>query len=131
MNWLTTLFEIPSAIQAVIIICLICALGLALSKWRIRGISLGVTYVFFFGILAGAAGLKVDSQMLSYAESFGLILFVYTLGLQVGPGFMSTFRKGGTTLNLLALGVVVPTLRHSVRLNKRSSSATCRPRVRP
>ena len=107
MNWLTTLFEIPSAIQAVIIICLICALGLALSKWRIRGISLGVTYVFFFGILAGAAGLKVDSQMLNYAESFGLILFVYTLGLQVGPGFMSTFRKGGTTLNLLALGVVV------------------------
>lgn len=107
MNWLTTLFEIPSAIQAVIIICLICALGLALSKWRIRGISLGVTYVFFFGILAGAAGLKVDSQMLNYAESFGLILFVYTLGLQVGPGFMSTFRKGGTTLNLLALGVVL------------------------
>lgn len=102
MNTLIT----PSPIQAVIVICLISALGLGLSKLRFKGISLGVTYVFFFGILAGAVGLQVDSQMLAYAESFGLILFVYTLGLQVGPGFMSTFRKGGTMLNLLALGVV-------------------------
>ena len=107
MNWLTNTLLTPSAIQAVIVICLISALGLGLSKVRIKGISLGVTYVFFFGILAGAVGLQVDSQMLNYAESFGLILFVYTLGLQVGPGFMSTFRKGGTTLNLLGLGVVV------------------------
>lgn len=106
MNWLTNTLLTPSAIQAVIVICLISALGLGLSKVRIKGISLGVTYVFFFGILAGAIGLHVDSQMLNYAESFGLILFVYTLGLQVGPGFMSTFRKGGTTLNLLGLGVV-------------------------
>ena len=102
MNTLIT----PSPIQAVIVICLISALGLGLSKLRCKGISLGVTYVFCFGILAGAVGWQVDSQMLAYAESFGLILFVYTLGLQVGPGFMSTFRKGGTTLNLLALGVV-------------------------
>lgn len=106
MNWLMNTLVTPSPIQAVIVICLISALGLGLSKLRFKGISLGVTYVFFFGILAGAVGLQVDSQMLAYAESFGLILFVYTLGLQVGPGFMSTFRKGGTTLNLLALGVV-------------------------
>lgn len=106
MNWLVNTLITPSPIQAVIVICLISALGLGLSKLRFKGISLGVTYVFFFGILAGAVGLQVDSQMLAYAESFGLILFVYTLGLQVGPGFMSTFRKGGTTLNLLALGVV-------------------------
>ena len=92
--------------QAVVIICLICALGLALGKLRFRGISLGVTYVFFIGILFGALGLQLDAQMLSYAESFGLILFVYTLGLQVGPGFMSTFLTGGAQLNLLALGVV-------------------------
>ena len=85
MNWLTDTLLTPSAVQAVIIICLISAFGLALSKWRIKGISLGVTYVFFFGILAGASGLQVDAQMLNYAESFGLILFVYTLGLQVGP----------------------------------------------
>ncbi len=107
MNWLIDTFLKPTAIQAVIIICLICALGLALSKLRFRGISLGVTYVFFFGILAGAVGLEVNTQMLNYAESFGLVLFVYTLGLQVGPGFISTFRQGGTTLNLLGLGVVV------------------------
>lgn len=106
MNWLMNTLITPSPIQAVIVICLISALGLGLSKLRFKGISLGVTYVFFFGILAGAVGLQVDSQMLAYAESFGLILFVYTLGLQVGPGFMSTFRKGGTTLNLLALAVV-------------------------
>ena len=106
MNWLMNTLITPSPIQAVIVICLISALGLGLSKLRFKGISLGVTYVFFFGILAGAVGLQVDSQMLAYAECFGLILFVYTLGLQVGPGFMSTFRKGGTTLNLLALGVV-------------------------
>lgn len=107
MDWLSDTFIHHSAIQTVIIISLICALGLSLGKLRIRGFSLGVTYVFFFGILAGSLGLTLDAQMLSYAESFGLILFVYALGLQVGPGFMSTFRKGGTSLNLLAFSVVV------------------------
>lgn len=107
MDWLYDTLLKPTAVQAVIVIALICALGLSLAKLRFRGISLGVTYVFFFGILAGAVGLHIDAQMLGYAESFGLILFVYTLGLQVGPGFMSTFRKGGTTLNLLSLSVVV------------------------
>lgn len=107
MNWFTEAFLTPSAIQAVIVISLICALGLAFGGIRVRGVSLGVTYVFFVGILAGAVGLQVDAQMLNYAESFGLILFVYTLGLQVGPGFMSTFRQGGTQLNMLAVGVVV------------------------
>lgn len=107
MEWLKDTICTPSAVQAVIIICLICAFGLTLGKIRFRGISLGVTYVFFFGILAGAVGLKVDNQMLNYAESFGLVLFVYALGLQVGPGFMSAFRTGGTTLNFLGVGVVV------------------------
>ncbi len=107
MDWIYDTLLKPTAVQAVIVIALICALGLSLAKLRFRGISLGVTYVFFFGILAGAVGLHIDAQMLGYAESFGLILFVYTLGLQVGPGFMSTFRKGGTTLNLLSLSVVV------------------------
>lgn len=107
MDWLTDTLFAPTAVQAVIVICLICALGLALGNIRFRGVSLGVTYVFFIGILAGALGLQVDNQMLSYAESFGLILFVYTLGLQVGPGFVSAFRQGGTQLNLLAVGVVL------------------------
>lgn len=106
-NWFEQTILAPSAVQAVIVIALICAVGLALGKLRIRGISLGVTYVFFIGILAGALGLRIDAQMLSYAESFGLILFVYLLGLQVGPGFIGAFRQGGTELNVLALAVVV------------------------
>ena len=81
MNWLYETLWQHTPVQAVVIICLICALGLALGKLRFRGISLGVTYVFFIGILFGALGLELDAQMLSYAESFGLILFVYTLGL--------------------------------------------------
>lgn len=106
-SWFEQTLLAPSAIQAVIVIALICAVGLALGKLRIRGISLGVTYVFFIGILAGAVGLRVDAQMLSYAESFGLILFVYLLGLQVGPGFIGAFKQGGAELNVLALAVVV------------------------
>ena len=106
MNWLDATLCNPSALQAVVIICLISAIGLSLGKLRILGISLGVTFVFFAGILAGHLGLKIDPQMLNYAESFGLVLFVYALGLQVGPGFVSSFRKGGTKLNLLALCVV-------------------------
>lgn len=105
--WLEDTIFVHSAVQAVIIICLICAMGLSLGKIKVRGISFGVAFVFFIGILAGSIGLKIDAQMLSYAESFGLVLFVYTLGLQVGPGFISTFRTGGTQLNMLAAGVVL------------------------
>ncbi|MBO5703183.1 MAG: putative transporter [Bacteroidaceae bacterium] len=106
-EWFNDTIIVHSAVQAVIIICLICAIGLSLGKIKFRGISLGVTFVFFIGILAGSLGLEIDPQMLSYAESFGLVLFVYTLGLQVGPGFISTFRIGGTQLNILATGVVL------------------------
>lgn len=105
--WFVDLLIKPSAIQAVIVLSAVCALGLSLAKFRFRGISLGITFVFFSGILAGALGLKLDPQMLSYAESFGLILFVYALGLHVGPGFVTTFRHGGTMLNLLSIGVVL------------------------
>ena len=105
--WLEDTIFVHSAVQAVIIICLICAMGLSLGKIKVRGISFGVAFVFFIGILAGSIGLKIDAQMLSYAESFGLVLFLYTLGLQVGPGFISTFRTGGTQLNMLAAGVVL------------------------
>ncbi|RKV75016.1 MAG: transporter, partial [Alloprevotella sp.] len=105
--WIVKLLTEPSAIQAVIILSAVCALGLSMAKFRFRGISLGITFVFFAGILAGALGLKLDPQMVSYAESFGLILFVYTLGLQVGPGFVTTFKHGGTWLNILSLAVVI------------------------
>ena len=107
MEWLYSLFVEHSALQAVVVLSLISAIGLGLGKIHICGISLGVTFVFFAGILAGHFGLSIDTQMLNYAESFGLIIFVYALGLQVGPGFFSSFRKGGVQLNMLALGVVL------------------------
>lgn len=107
MEWFNSLLNEQTALQAVVVISLISAIGLALGKIHIMGISLGVTFVFFIGIFAGHLGLTVDPQMLNYAESFGLILFVYSLGLQVGPGFFSSFRKGGIKLNMLAVGVVL------------------------
>lgn len=107
MEWLYNLFFEQSALQAVVILSLITAVGLGLGKLHIFGISLGVTFVFFMGILAGHLGFSIDPQMLTYAESFGLVLFVYALGLQVGPGFFSSFQRGGYRLNLLSLGVIV------------------------
>lgn len=107
MEWLYNLFFEQSALQAVVILSLITAVGLGLGKIHIFGISLGVTFVFFMGILAGHLGFSIAPQMLTYAESFGLVLFVYALGLQVGPGFFSSFQRGGYRLNLLSLGVIV------------------------
>lgn len=107
MEWLYNLFFEQSALQAVVILSLITAVGLGLGKIHIFGISLGVTFVFFMGILAGHLGFSIDPQMLTYAESFGLVMFVYALGLQVGPGFFSSFQRGGYRLNLLSLGVIV------------------------
>lgn len=107
MNWLSDIFLSHSPLQAVIIISVIIAVGLALGKIRIWGISLGVTFVFFAGILAGHIGLSIDPTILHYTENLGLVLFVYELGLKVGPGFFSSFRKGGMELNLLGLGVLV------------------------
>ena len=106
MEWFNSLFFEHSAMQAVIIMAVIIALGLGLGKLRIGGISLGMTCVFFAGILIGHLGFSIDPAMLKYAESFGLVLFVYELGLQVGPGFFSSFRQGGVLLNMLAFGVV-------------------------
>ena len=107
MEWLNSIFFEHTPLQAVVILSLITAIGLGLGKLRFFGISLGVTFVFFAGILAGHLGLSIDPKMLTYAESLGLVLFVYELGLQVGPGFFSSFRQGGIQLNSLALGVVM------------------------
>ncbi len=107
MDFINSLFIDHSALQAVIVLSLISAMGLGLGKIRFFGISLGVTFVFFIGIMCGHFGISIDPQMLQYAESFGLILFVYALGLQVGPGFFSSFRKGGFRLNMMAMSVVL------------------------
>ena len=107
MNWFESLFFEQSALQAVCVISVIIAVGLGLGKLRICGISLGVTFVFFTGIMAGHLGLAIDPVILKYAENFGLMLFVYELGLKVGPGFFSSFRTGGLKLNMLGLGLVL------------------------
>ena len=107
MDWIKDIILEHSALQALIVISLLSAIGLMLGRIRVWGVSLGVTFVFFVGILAGHLGISVDADMLNYAESFGLVLFVYALGLQVGPGFFSSFRTGGLRLNLLGAGVVL------------------------
>ena len=92
-------------LQAVIVISLVSAVGLFLGRQKIFGISLGITFVFFAGILAGHFGIVVNKDMLNFAQSFGLILFVYSLGLQVGPGFFSSLKKGGVAMNMMGLNV--------------------------
>ena len=107
MDWINGLFSIPSALQGVVVISLICAVGLGLGKIKFAGISLGVAFVFFFGIAVGSLGLKVDDQMLNYCETFGLVIFVYTLGLHVGPNFFGSFRHEGTSFNIWSLAVII------------------------
>lgn len=107
MEWFDTLLIRHSPMQAVIVLSVIIAIGLGLGKIKICGVSLGVTFVFFVGILAGHIGLSIDNDMLQYAQSFGLVLFVYELGLKVGPGFFESFRSGGIRLNMLCLGLVL------------------------
>lgn len=107
MNWFTELFTQQTFMQAVMILSLICASGLALGRIKIFGISLGVTFVFFAGIIAGHFGIEMNPEMLAFAQNFGLILYIYALGLQVGPGFFSSFKKGGIKMNLLALLLLI------------------------
>lgn len=107
MEYLRLLFTEHSALQAIIVLSLISALGVMLGRIRIFGISLGTAFIFFVGILAGHCGLTIDGSMLHYAESFGLVLFVYALGLQVGPGFFSSMRTEGVRLLVPALAVLL------------------------
>ena len=107
MKWFTDLFVEQSFVQAIVVLSLICAVGLLFSKIKIKGVSLGITFVFFAGILAGHLGLNINPAMLALAQNFGLVLFIYVLGLQVGPSFFPSLKKGGIKLNLLSLGVLV------------------------
>lgn len=102
MDWITEIFTEQTFIQAILVLSLISAIGLALGTMKICGISLGVTFVFFAGILAGHLGIEINPEMLALAQNFGLILFIYSLGVQVGPGFISSFKKGGVKLNIMA-----------------------------
>lgn len=107
MNWFTELITTPDFTQAVLVLSLICGAGLAIGKIKIFGISLGATFVFFAGILAGHFGLAVNPDMLIVLQNFGLILFIYALGVQVGPGFFGSLKKGGFKLNMLATLLMV------------------------
>ena len=106
MNWLLETLTEPSMIQAVAVISIVAAVGVYLGRLKIFGISLGITFVFFAGIMAGHLGITVNKDMLNFAQNFGLIVFVYTLGLQVGPGFFSSLKKGGVEMNTMGLGVI-------------------------
>lgn len=116
MDWINLLLIEHSSLQAIVIVSLICAIGMALGKMKIAGISLGVTFVFFIGIIAGHIGLSIDPAMLKYAENFGLVIFVYALGLQVGPGFFSSLAHGGVKLNVLGLSLALLTLITAIAL---------------
>lgn len=107
MEWLGNLFLNESAAQSILLLSIIIVVGLALGKIKVKGVSLGVTFVLFVGIFAGHFGLGVDGNVLQFVREFGLILFVYSIGLQVGPGFFSSFKHGGLRLNMLAMGVVL------------------------
>lgn len=106
MEWFKELFYIHSSVQTVVVISMIVAVGLAFGKIKARGISLGIAFVFFIGILAGHIGFDIDARVLDYAETFGLSLFVYTLGLHVGPNFFGCIRHEGLALNLWSLAVI-------------------------
>ena len=109
MEWLSNLIFTPSLANTVILYSFIIAAGVWLGKRKIFGVSLGVTFVLFVGILVGhfTDYFSINKQVLDFAKELGLILFVYSIGLQVGPGFFSSFKKGGMTLNILALGVIL------------------------
>lgn len=106
MDWLKEAILEPSSVQSIIIVSLVSAIGLQLGKLKLFNISLGITFVFFVGIVLGHFNFDLNEDMLHFAQNFGLILFVYALGLQVGPGFFSSLKKGGLQLNMLALGVI-------------------------
>ena len=105
--WFTNLLFSPGVAHSVLLVAATIAIGLAMSRIKIGGISLGVTWVLFVGIVASHFGLVLDHTTSHFVKEFGLILFIYSIGLQVGPSFFSSFRTGGITLNLLATGLVL------------------------
>lgn len=107
MNWIENLIWGDSVAHSIMLFAFVIAVGIILGKIKIKGISLGITFVLFVGIVAGHFGLKINHEVLHFMKEFGLILFVYSVGLQVGPGFLSSFKKGGLQLNLLAASIVV------------------------
>lgn len=108
MDWLINLFTTTDSVAHIVLLyAIVIAVGVYLGKIKIGGISIGVTFVLFAGIAAGHIGFTAPTNILSFLQEFGLILFVFMIGLQVGPGFLESFRKGGITINLLSTVMVV------------------------
>ena len=107
MNWLTQLQQAQPIAHGMIILCSVAALGLALGNLKVRGLSFGVAGTLFAGLLFGHFGLNMDPEVRSFIQEFGLILFVYTIGMQVGPGFLDSLRQQGLPLNLAAAAIVI------------------------
>lgn len=107
MEWLVNLFTSNSIANSVLIIGLTIAVGLLLSRIKFGSVSLGITWVLFTGILLSHFGLGIDPRICDFVKEFGLILFVYSIGLQVGPGFFSSLREGGIKLNMLAVTIIL------------------------
>lgn len=107
MDWLVQLIHGESIAHAVLVLSAVAALGLALGSFKIKGIGLGIAGVLFSGLAIGHFGIGISPAVLEFAREFGLILFVYTIGIQVGPGFFASLRKQGLPLNLMAASIVV------------------------
>lgn len=108
MDWLINLFTTTDSVAHIVLLyAVVIAIGVYLGKIKVGGISIGVTFVLFAGIAAGHIGFTAPANILSFLQEFGLILFVFMIGLQVGPGFFESFRKGGITLNLLSTVMVL------------------------
>jgi len=107
VSWFNNLLWGESAAQTIFLYSIVIAAGVFLGKRKIRGVSLGITFVLFAGILMGHFGFRINRVVAEFIRDFGLILFVFSIGLQVGPGFFSSFRKGGAMLNVLATAIVL------------------------
>ena len=106
MNWINELVWGQGVGHSILLLSFVIALGIQLGKIKIFGVSLGITFVLFVGIIMGHFGITINPHVIHFFQEFGLILFVYSVGMQVGPGFFSSFRQGGITLNMLACGVI-------------------------
>jgi putative transport protein len=107
MNWLLELHETQPIAHTIGLISAVCLVGMALGSIKFRGIGMGTTGVLFAGILFGHFGESVDHETLDFIKEFGLILFVFTIGLQLGPGFFAALRQQGVKLNVLAAVIVL------------------------
>ena len=107
MNWINDLIWGQGVGHSILLLSFVIAAGIQLGKIKVFGVSLGITLVLFVGIIMGHFGITINPHVIHYFKEFGLILFVYSVGMQVGPGFFSSFKEGGVTLNMLAGGIVL------------------------